>query len=272
MYRKQDLQGMSRQQADFLRHVRMRKNVVRLTQCILLVGFFVLWEVAANLNWIDPFIFSQPSRMIDACVKMAADGTLWVHIGITLWETVVGFVLGTVFGTLIAILLWWNHFISDVTEPYLVVLNSLPKTALAPIIIVWIGNNMTSIIATALMTSIIVTIMTVLGGFLSIDGDKIKLIQTFGGTKRQVLTKVILPASIPTMINALKINVGLSFVGVIVGEFLVAQAGLGYLIVYGSQVFKLDWVMLSVIILAVLAAVMYQFIVMLERKFMKWRE
>ena len=152
------------------------------------------------------------------------------------------------------------------------VLNSLPKTALAPIIIVWLGNNMTSIIATALMTSVIVTIMTVLGGFLEIDGDKIKLIQTFGGTKKQVLTKVILPASIPSIINALKINVGLSFVGVIVGEFLVAQAGLGFLIVYGSQVFKLDWVMLSVIILAVLAAVMYECIVLLEKKFLKWRE
>ena len=237
MFRKQDLQGMSRQQADFLRHVQLRKNIVLLTQFTLLVSFFVLWEVAANKDWIDPFIFSQPSRMLNACIKMARDGSLWVHIGTTLWETVVGFVLGTVFGTLIAVLLWWNHFISDVTEPYLVVLNSLPKTALAPIIIVWLGNNMTSIIATALMTSVIVTIMTVLGGFLSIDGDKIKLIHTFGGSKQQVLTKVVLPASIPSIINALKINVGLSFVGVIVGEFLVAQAGLGYLIVYGSQVF-----------------------------------
>lgn len=272
MSRKQDLQGMSRQQADFLRHVRMRKNIIRLTQCLLLVSFFVLWEVAANQDWIDPFIFSQPSRMLTACIKMVGDGSLWIHIGTTLYETVVGFVLGTVFGTIIAIVLWWNHFISDVTEPYLVVLNSLPKTALAPIIIVWLGNNMTSIIATALMTSVIVTIMTVLGGFIAIDSDKIKLIQTFGGTKRQVLTKVILPASIPTMVNALKINVGLSFVGVIVGEFLVAQAGLGYLIVYGSQVFKLDWVMLSVIILAILAALMYQCIVLLEKKFMKWRE
>lgn len=129
-----------------------------------------------------------------------------------------------------------------------------------------------SIIATALMTSIVVTILSVLGGFIHVDNDKIKLIQTFGGTKKQILTKVILPASIPTIVNALKINVGLSFVGVIVGEFLVARAGLGYLIVYGSQIFKLDWVMLSVIILAVLAALMYQLIVILEKKFLKWRE
>lgn len=272
MFHKQNVQGMSRQQLDFLKKLHMRKYMIRCTQWFILIFVFALWEIAARESWIDPFIFSQPSRMFSAMIDMIKNGTLWLHIGVTLWETVVGFMLGTVLGILLAILLWWNHFISDVTEPYLVVLNSLPKTALAPIIIVWLGNNMSSIIATALMTSIVVTIMTVLGGFLEIDTDKIKLIHTFGGTKKQVLTKVVLPASIPSMINALKMNVGLSFVGVIVGEFLVAKAGLGYLIVYGSQIFKLDWVMLSVIILAVLAALMYQFIVLLEKKFLKWRE
>ena len=137
----------------------------------------MIWEISAQQNIIDPFLFSQPSRMISAMTDMATSGILFKHIGVTLYETVLGFLLGTIFGTLIAILLWWNDFISDVTEPYLVVLNSLPKTALAPIIIVWLGNNMTSIIATALMTSIVVTIMTVLNGFLHIDSDKIKLIQ-----------------------------------------------------------------------------------------------
>jgi len=262
---------ISQQQLDYLKKMKKRKCLVRSTQVLILIAFFVIWEISAQQNIIDPFLFSQPSRMITAMTDMATSGILFKHIGITLYETVLGFLLGTIFGTLIAILLWWNDFISDVTEPYLVVLNSLPKTALAPIIIVWLGNNMTSIIATALMTSIVVTIMTVLNGFLHIDSDKIKLIQTFGGTKKQVLTKVILPASVPTIISALKINVGLSFVGVIVGEFLVAQYGLGYLIVYGSQIFKLDWVMLSVILLAIMAAIMYQLIVLLEKKFLKWR-
>ncbi|MEY8320656.1 ABC transporter permease [Lachnospiraceae bacterium 46-61] len=262
---------VSQQQLEYLKKMKKRKCLVRSTQILILIAFFVIWEIAAQQNIIDPFLFSQPSRMISAMTDMATSGILFKHIGVTLYETVLGFLLGTIFGTLIAILLWWNDFISDVTEPYLVVLNSLPKTALAPIIIVWLGNNMTSIIATALMTSIVVTIMTVLNGFLHIDSDKIKLIQTFGGTKKQVLTKVILPASIPTIISALKINVGLSFVGVIVGEFLVAQYGLGYLIVYGSQIFKLDWVMLSVILLAIMAAIMYQLIVLLEKKFLKWR-
>ena len=268
MYHKECI---SQKQLDYLKKMKKRKCLVRSTQVLILIAFFVIWEIVAQQNIIDPFLFSQPSRMITAMTDMATSGILFKHIGITLYETVLGFLLGTIFGTLIAILLWWNDFISDVTEPYLVVLNSLPKTALAPIIIVWLGNNMTSIIATALMTSIVVTIMTVLNGFLHIDSDKIKLIQTFGGTKKQVLTKVILPASVPTIISALKINVGLSFVGVIVGEFLVAQYGLGYLIVYGSQIFKLDWVMLSVILLAIMAAIMYQLIVLLEKKFLKWR-
>ncbi len=157
-------------------------------------------------------------------------------------------------------------------EPYLVVLNSLPKTALAPIIIVWLGNNQTSIIAVALLTSVIVTVMSVLNGFLQVDTEKIKLIQIFGGSKAQVLTKVVFPANIPCILNALKINVGLSFVGVIVGEFLVAQSGLGFLIVYGSQIFKLDWVMLSVIILAIMAALMYEGIAFLEKKCLKWQQ
>ena len=133
--------------------------------------------------------------MFAAGIQMAQDGSLWTHIGTTLWETVAGFVLGTILGTLTAVLLWWNRFVSDVAEPYLVVLNSLPKTALAPIIIVWIGNNQTSIIVVALLTSVVVTIMSVLNGFLQVDHEKIKLIQIFGGTKLQVLAKVVFPAN-----------------------------------------------------------------------------
>ena len=229
---------ISKEQTAFLARIRRRKWAVICLQVFLLIAFFLLWEAAANQSWIDPFIFSQPTRMITAAEEMLADGTLWMHIGTTLWETVAGFLLGTILGTLAAVLLWWNRFISDVAEPYLVVLNSLPKTALAPIIIVWFGNNQSSIILVALLTSVVVTILSVLNGFLQVDEEKIKLIRIFGGTKRQVLTKVVFPSNVPCILNALKINVGLSFVGVIVGEFLVAQNGLGFLITYNSQTFK----------------------------------
>ena len=272
MSEKKTLPAVSKEQAAFLSRIRKRKAAVAVIQCMLLVIFFVFWEIAARHNWIDPFIFSQPSRMAEAAVKMLQDGSLFLHIGTTLWETVAGFLLGTILGTLAAVLLWWNRFICDISEPYLVVLNALPKTALAPIIIVWFGNTQKSIIIVALLTSVVVTILSVLNGFLQVDEEKIKLIRIFGGTKKQVLTKVVFPANIPVMLNALKINVGLSFVGVIVGEFLVAQKGLGFLIIYGGQIFKLDWVMMSVIILSLLAAGMYQGIAILEKRFTRWQQ
>ena len=262
---------ISKEQTAFLAHIRRRKWAVLCLQVFLLVAFFLLWEVAANQGWIDPFIFSQPTRMIASAEEMLADGTLWMHIGTTLWETVAGFLLGTILGTLTAVLLWWNRFVSDVAEPYLVVLNSLPKTALAPIIIVWFGNNQSSIILVALLTSVVVTILSVLNGFLQVDEEKIKLIRIFGGTKRQVLTKVVFPSNIPCILNALKINVGLSFVGVIVGEFLVAQNGLGFLITYNSQTFQMSRVLLSVLILAFLSALMYGIISLAEKRFIKWQ-
>lgn len=271
MSEQKDLPAISKEQKAFLLRLRKRKAAVTALQAALLLFFFVLWEIAAQYNWIDPFIFSQPTRMAEAAVRMLQDGSLWLHIGTTLWETIAGFLLGTILGTLAAVLLWWNRFICDVAEPYLVVLNALPKTALAPIIIVWFGNTQKSIIIVALLTSVVVTILSVLNGFLQVDEEKIKLIRIFGGTKKQILEKVIFPANIPVILNALKINVGLSFVGVIVGEFLVAQKGLGFLIIYGGQIFKLDWVMLSVIILSLLAAGMYQAIAILEKRFTKWQ-
>lgn len=257
---------MSKEHLNYLNKKRLRKTLILATQIFILIAFFALWELAAVCKLIDPFIFSQPSRIFRAGMKMIQDRSLFLHVGVTLGETAVGFIASTLFGTLISVLLWWNDFLKKVLEPYLVILNSVPKTALAPIIIVWIGNNVGSVVATAIMTSIVVTILNVLNGFAAVDSEKIKLIKTFGGTKMQVLTKVILPANIPTIINALKINVGLSFVGVIVGEFLVAKSGLGYLIVYGSQIFKMDWVMLSIIILSVLAAVIYRLVVLIEAK------
>ena len=270
MFHKKTEGSLSKEQAAFLSRIRQRKTTIFFLQIFLLLAFFLLWEIAARLLWIDPFLFSQPSRIFLTAREMLANGSLILHIGTTLWETIAGFLLGTILGTLTAILLWWNHFLFDVAEPYLVVLNSLPKTALAPIIIVWFGNTQRSIIIVALLTSVIVTILSVLNGFLQVDEERIKLIRVFGGTKRQILTKIILPANIPCILNALKINVGLSFVGVIVGEFLVAQKGLGFLIIYGGQTFKLDWVMLSVLILSLLAAVLYQVIAFFEKRFTKW--
>ena len=261
--------GLSREHTEYLRRVRMNKFYIRIIQLMILVIALGLWEICANAKIVDPFITSQPTRVIKTIISLYKEGVLFRHIGITCLEAVVGFVLGTLIGTMIAIILWWSEFLCKVLEPYLVVLNSLPKIALGPVFIVWIGAGPTAIIVMTLAISLIVTVLEVLNGFSAIDEEKIKLVQTFGGTKFQVLMKVLLPASSPTFINALKINVGLSWVGVIVGEFLVSKAGLGYLIVYGGQVFKLDLVMTSVIILGIAATVMYQGVVYLEKILVK---
>ena len=182
-------------------------------------------------------------------------------------EVVVGFVLGTLLGTLIAIGLWWSELLSRVLDPYLVVLNALPKTALGPVFIVWIGAGTESIIAMTIAISIFVTILNMHVGFLSTDREKIRLMQTLGATRHQILWRLVIPANYATLFNTLRVNVGLSWVGVIMGEFLVSKAGLGYLIVYGSQVFNMDLVMATVLVLAVAAVVMYQLVLWLEKFF-----
>lgn len=249
----------------YRRRVRARKISIIISQIAIVIVLFALWELLARLKMIDAFITSQPSRILRTLINLYREGHLFEHIGITCTETVIGFTLGTILGVFLAMVLWWSDFLSKVIEPYLVILNSLPKIALGPIFIVWIGAGPSAIIAIALAISLVVTVLEVLNGFLAVDQDLIKLVKTFGATRLQVLTKVVLPSTFPNMINALKVNVGLSWVGVIVGEFLVSKAGIGYLIVYGGQVFQLDLVMTSVLILAMAAALMYQGVLWLEK-------
>lgn len=264
-------EGCSKEHQEFIKKHNTKKIAILVSQALLLVLFIALWELAAKLKWIDPFIMSQPSRVVKTIVSLTANGSLFTHSGITILETIIGFLSGTILGTLIAIVLWWSDFTAKVLDPYLVVLNALPKTALGPIILVWIGGTMSSIIVMALLVSIIVTILNVYLAFESVDEDKLKLLKTLGATKSQILYKVVLPSSVPAIISVMKINVGLSLVGVIVGEFLVSKAGLGYLIIYGGQVFKMDLVMTSVIILAVAAALMYLSVSWFEKKLTKMR-
>lgn len=262
---------ISPQRLQYLREQKIRRISIFSTQLAVLVVFFVLWEVAADLKWVDSFVTSQPSRMWQTLLTMHNTGELYLHVWTTVWETIIGFTSGTLGGLAIAIILWWSPFLARVADPYLVVLNALPKVALGPILIVWLGNGQPAIIVMALLISIIVTIISMLQGFLSVDEDKIRLMQAFGAGKVTIFAKVILPASLPNMISALKVNVGLSWVGVIMGEFLVSKAGLGHLIIYGGQVFHLDLVMTSVIILALCAAVMYVAVAYLESKLLRWQ-
>lgn len=264
-----DASKVSKEHELYLKKVKRTKRRIVIARILILVIFIALWQIAANFKWIDPFLTSSPTRVIESFISLYEDGSLFKHIGITCYETILGFSLGTVLGALIAVILWWSPFISKILDPYLVVLNALPKVALAPIIIFWIGNGMPAIIVIALLISVITTIISVLSGFNEIDREKIMLMNTFRASKIQILRYLIFPYSIPIFISALKINVGLSWVGVIMGEFLVAKNGLGFLIVYGGQVAQLDMVMMSIVILSIIAFIMYEVVALIENKLVK---
>lgn len=248
----------------YLDRVRRNKRLVLACQLGFLIAFFVLWEVLAQVGVIDSFILSQPSRIWHTLTRFS-ENKLLLHIGVTVYETLTGFLLGVVIGVFAAIILWWSPFIARVAEPYLVVLNSLPKIALGPVIIIVAGAGTGAIIFMALAISLIVTVLEMLAGFVHTDPESIKMARTFGATRRQVFTKIVFPSNLDTLFNSLKINIGLSLVGVIAGEFLVSKAGLGYLIVYGGQVFRMDLVMTGVLVLSVVAAAMYQAVSLMQK-------
>ena len=216
---------ISKERKQYLRNKRYRKCMILITQIAILISFLAIWEVLANKDIIDSFIMSQPSRIWDTFMNLSSND-LMKHIGVTVYERVVGFLVGTGLGILIAIILWWSDFLSKVAEPYLVILNSLPKVALGPVIIIWVGAGTPAIIVMAVAISLIVTILENLNGFLKTDKEVIKMARTFKASKFQILTKIIIPANLSTFINSLKVNIGLSLVGVISGEFLVSKAGL----------------------------------------------
>ena len=266
--KKQQKSDVSTAQHLFIQGYINRYRKVKAIQAGIFLVLIALWEILTQCEIMDPFIFSSPSRMATCFIELSKDGSLFMHLGITLLETFVSFGVVTVFGIGLAILLWWNDTLSQILEPYLVVLNSLPKTALAPVFIVWLGNNMKTIIVAAVSVAVFGTVITLSSQFHSVEEDKIKLIQTLGGTKKDILLQVVLPSNVPAILSNAKVNIGLSLVGVIIGEFLAAQAGLGYLIIYGRQVFKLDYVMLSICILCIVATGLYKLLSFVEQKYL----
>lgn len=253
----------------YLYKLKKEKRWVRFYQALIFILFFGLWEISSRLHWIDPLLFSSPSKIFDLLLTKIADGTLLTHTSITLFETVLGFIIGTALGTFMAAILWWSPFISKIVDPYLVILNALPKVALGPILIVALGPNFGSIIAMGAIISVIITTIVIYTAFKEVDPNYVKVLKTFGATRTQCFKEAILPASFPAIISTLKVNVGLSWVGVIVGEFLVSSKGLGYMIIYGFQVFNFTLVLLSLLLIAFFATIMYQGIEWVEKKLIR---
>ena len=254
---------------NYLKKIKRNNFFVKLTQFLILIIFLIVWQFLSDYKIINPFIFSSPIKVIETIINLHITGDLYNHILITIWETLISFVLGTLLGILIASIMWWNKFFAKVIDPYLTVLNSLPKVALGPILIIWVGAGMQSIVVMALLISTIITIINVYQGFINIDPIKIKLMQTFKATKNQIYFKLILPGTISNIISCFKVNISMSLIGVIMGEFLVSKEGIGYLIMYGSQVFNLDLVITGTIILCIVAAVMYSLVLYIEKKLIK---
>jgi len=248
----------------FLRKLRRRKRIVFLSRILLFVIFFVFWEIAARLEWIDPFIFSSPSRAISTLLNISSGNSLLLHIAVTFHEALIGFFCGSILGFILSVILWYFPTVEAILDPYLVILNSLPKIALGPVIIVWVGAGFSSILAVTLLISVICTLMGILSGFHHVDPEMVTLLRSFGASRTQSFYYCVLPSSLSTLVSVLKINVGMTWVGVIVGEFLISKAGLGYLIVYGGQVFRMDLVMGSVLILCFLSVLMYACVARLE--------
>lgn len=263
--------AVSARHAAYLRSVRVRQIKVVAVQIAVLLAFLGLWQWLADLRIIDPFIASDPRSIGKKFVDLLNGHELIYHTLITIYETLAGFVIGTILGIAIAGMLWWWDFLSDVSEPYIVVLNATPKIALGPIFIVWLGATMNAVVALAVSISLFVTILAVFSAFKQVDREKLTLITALGASKWQRFSKVVFPSAIPTIVATLKVNIGLSLIGTIVGEFLAANAGLGSLIVYGQNIFDMSLVMTSLVILTVIAGLMYYGIVVFERYFVKWQ-
>lgn len=259
----------SEEHKKYLRNLRKNKLFVHIFQISIIIFLIAIWQLLADAEIINTFITSSPKKVLETIINLHNTGDLYHHIFVTVYETLISFSLGTLLGFIIATILWWNNFIYKVVDPYLTVLNSLPKVALGPIIIIWGGAGIKSIIIMALLISTIITIINVTDGFNSTSQSQIKLMKSFKATKLQTFNKLILPNSFKYIVSALKINLSMSLIGVIMGEFLVSKEGIGYLIVYGSQTFNLNLVITGTIILAIISALMYYIILYIEKKLNK---
>lgn len=261
----------SKEHLDFIKSNKRKKRFISFIQISIIIAFLITWEYLANKKIINTFLFSSPSNIYKCILKLYKSKELFIHIKITLYETLISFILANLIGLIVGSLLWWNKTIAKIFDPYLTIVNSLPKVALGPLIIIWVGASVNSIIFMALLISAIISIINIFNAFNSTDNNFITLMKSFKANKWQIYTKVIIPSNILNIINTFKINISMSLIGVIMGELLVSKNGLGYIIMYGSQVFNINLVISSVFILGIISYLMYFTIPYIEKKLTKNR-
>ena len=250
----------------YIKKIKRDNFLIKISQIIIFILIIFIWQILADKKIINSFITSSPKEIINTIIQLHKTNNLYIHIWTTIYETLISFSLGTLIGCIVATILWWNKYIYKTIDPYLTILNSLPKVALGPIIIIWFGAGINSIIIMALLISVIITIINVHDGFVKTDINKINLLRSFKATKKQIFFKLILPNNYKTILVSSKINIGMSLIGVIMGEFLVSKRGIGYLIIYGSQVFNLSLVMTGIVMLSILSIIMYYSVSLIEKR------
>ena len=256
----------SKEHINYLKREKKNKLLIHLTQIIIIITLFGIWELLARFNIINTFLYSSPTRIIKTIINLFNESNLFTHIGITIYEVLISFIISSLLAIIITTILWWNKFIAKVIEPFLTIINSLPKVALGPLIIVWAGASIKSIIIMSLMISLFITIINFYQAFISTNESYITLLKSFGASRKDIYFKAILPSNKENIISTLKINMSMNFIGVIMGELLVSKSGLGYLIMYGSQVFNITLVITSIVILGILSFIFYYLINYLEKK------
>ena len=260
---------MDELQKKYIKKIKKKKIIVIIVQLFLVIQFFVMWQLLADLKIINSFLFSSPLKIWHSIVKLVLNGEIFIHLFTTLYEVLISFFIGTFGGLVIAIILYEFKTLYKIFDPFLTMLNSLPKVALGPLIIIIFGANIKSIIVMALLINLIISIITIHNGFLNTDEIKLKLFSSFKASKKQTLFMLIIPSAFNSIISSLKLNISMSLIGVIMGEFLVSKKGIGYLIIYGTQVFNLDIVMLGILILVIISFLLYEIIFYIEKKTLK---
>lgn len=256
---------MSNEHKKYIKNIKTKNIMIKVTQITILLAFLILWQFASDKELINTFITSSPSNIIKTIINLYEQNNLFIHIFVTIKECIIAFLITTFLSLLISIILYNFEFLSKVIDPYLIILNSLPKVALGPILIIWLGANTKSIITMAILISIIVSIQTILNGFENTDKLKIKLLKTFNASKIDILLNVVIPENRKVILNTLKINISMCLIGVITGEFLTSKSGIGYLIIYGSQIFNLNLVMSGIFILTILSFIMYKLVISITK-------
>ncbi len=257
---------ISEERKKFLKNRKKEKLFITFSRIMILVIFLFLWEILSRLSVIDSFMLSSPSKILNTIIDLYKSNDLFTHIFTTFEEIIISFILGNFIGFLVSSILWFNKKLSLILDPYLTIINSLPKVALGPLIIIIFGANKTSIIIMALLISTIISILNMNSFFKSTNINRIKIVKTMGGTKKDIFFRVVLPSNINYIIDSFKVNISMCFVGVIMGEFLVSKQGIGYLINYGSQVFNMNLVLSGITLLIILTIILYLLMELISNK------